>query len=163
MGASLGSGRMTRIWLDAGASNRSVCTGVLVAGGLSAAESPLSRSPVAAIFAGGAGFAIAVVGTDVVGRAAAAGAGPASSVANCSTISELARSSAAAGSAFGQAIREFILSARRAGRWTFAATVGRRLVSVCAIFVVALCWTLMRLVCAYAGLWCSCGGCNPAR
>jgi hypothetical protein len=163
-GVSIGTGTITRIWLGAGASNRSLCAGALAAGdGLSTGVgSTLLRSFVAAIFAGGAVFAAEGVG--IVGRAVAAGAGSVSSVANCSTVCELARSSAAAGSALGQATREFIFSARRAGRWgfVFAPTIGRRFVSGRAIFVVALRWALT-LFAACAGLCCSCGGRNPAR
>jgi len=129
---------MTRIWLDAGASNRSVCTSVLAGGGSSTeVESTPLHSLVAAIFAGGTVFAVAAVEAGAVGLGAAARAGSVSSVANCSTVSELARSSVAAGSTLGQATREFILSARRADRraFEFAATIGRRFVSGRAIFV----------------------------
>jgi len=115
---SIGAGMMTRIWLDAGVSSRSVCANVLAAGGglSTGIESTLLRSSVAVIFAGGTVFAVELVKAGIVGQGAAAGADPVSSVANCSTVSELARSSVAAGSTLGQATREFILSARRAGR-----------------------------------------------
>src|SRR5262249_14416853 len=77
-----------------------------------------------------------VVGAGIVGRGAGAEAGAVSSVANCRTDSEAVRSLAAAGSTLGQAMREFILSARRVGRWTFEffPTVGPRLVSGRAVF-----------------------------
>jgi hypothetical protein len=113
---SVGAGAMTRIWPGAGAAKRSVCTSVLVAGGASATESALLRSSVAAIVVGGVVFAVEEVGTGVVGRCTAAGSRSLSSVVNCSTVAAVARSPAAAGSAFGHATREFILSARRAGR-----------------------------------------------
>lgn len=163
---SIGAGMMTRIWLDAGASTRSVCTSVLAAGGglSTAVASTLLRSSVAAIFAGGVAFALEMVGAGIAGPGAGAEAGAVSSVANCSTVSEAVRSSAAVGSTLGQATREFILSARRVGRWAFefAPTIGRRFSSGRAIFVVALCWVLTWLV-ACAGFWCACGGRNPAR
>ena len=115
-GVSIGAGTMTRIWLDAGASNRSVCTSVLAAGGglSTAAESTFSRSSVAAIVAGGAVFAVEVVEAGVVGRGAAVGAGSVLFGCELQHGFEVARSSVAAGSALGQATREFILSARRA-------------------------------------------------
>ena len=117
-GASMGAGTMTRIWLDAEASNRSVCTGVLAAGdGLSTGvETRLLRSSVAAIFGDGTVFAGEGVESGMIWRDAAAGAGSVSSVANCRTVCEVARSSVAGGSALGHATREFIFSARRAGR-----------------------------------------------
>ena len=90
--------------------------------------STLSLASVAAMFAGGAVFAAEAIGAGAVGRGAAAGADMAgadaagvdvpSSVANCSTV-PVADSSAAVGSTLGQATREFILSARRTGRWVF--------------------------------------------
>src|SRR5262249_2098098 len=132
-----------------------VLTTVLAAEGLSVpAESTLLRSSIAAIFAGGAGFAVGVGGAGV-GPDSAAGAGAASSVANCNTVCEAIRSSAATGSTLGQETREFILSARRAGRWgfEFLAVIG-------GCFV--LCWALIWPVFACPGLWCSCGGRNPA-
>src|SRR5262249_56065526 len=92
---------MTRIWLGAGASNRSVLTTVLAAEGLSVpAESTLLRSSIAAIFAGGAGFAVGGAGAGV-GRDSAAGAGAASSDANCNTACQAISSSAPPGSTPG--------------------------------------------------------------
>ena len=136
-GASLNAGAITRIGRDAGGSIPSVCCATVVAplGGLSAAGLALPCSSVAAMPTGGAGLAAEATGEGMLARGAAAGADPArrgeagtdvagagavvdvaSSVANCSTVSEAADSSAAFGATLGQAIRELIFSARRAGR-----------------------------------------------
>jgi hypothetical protein len=59
----------------------------------------------------------------------------------------VAGASVAVGSTLGQATREFILSARRTGRWVFdlAVTVGWRFVASRVLFIVDL-WVLRWLV-----------------
>ena len=128
-----------------------------VGGGSSTmAEATLLRSSVAAMFTGGSAFAAEAVGAGVVGRGAAAGAEAGADVAgvdmvssgaNCSTVSDVAGASVAVGSTLGQATREFILSARRTGRWVFdlAVTVGWRFVASRVLFIVDL-WVLRWLV-----------------
>src|SRR5215469_2452859 len=137
MGASLCAGRMTRVWLDAVGSIRSVCTSVLAVAGCAEAESMPSCSVVAETLAGGEIFA-AAVGVAVPGRGGATGVCAASSVANCSAVGGVVGSFAVAGSTLGQATRELIFSASRAGRRSFAFAViaGRRLVAGCAVFTV---------------------------
>src|SRR5690242_1934679 len=135
--------------------------------------STLSCWSVATTLVGCVVFAAEAGGAAAVARGGAAGAevvragvvAPESSVANCSTFSDATGRSAAVGSTFGQATREFIFSARRACRsCVFAlATVGCRFTMPLLLFIVGLCAFSKRVVLACAAFGCSWGGCNPAR